>query len=97
MIDAERWKALTFPKQMGNIASELSRASHFQGQGDSRLTESSLWRAIELIELTIDAQGSSVKTRELCRFREVVCDWYCRTGIYPIQPEALTKYALSFL
>ncbi len=56
MIDAEKWKQVPFPRQMGNIASEISRAAGFSERNDVKYLEGSLLRTLELIEHTIDAQ-----------------------------------------
>ena len=88
---------MPFQKQMGNIGSELSRALRFHKQQDAAYLQSSLWRALELIGLTIDAQAGNSRTWELCRFREVVCDWYCGSGVYRVSPEYLANYALDFV
>ncbi len=96
VIQADRWKQVPFPHQMGNIASEISRAARFQDQKDGNYLEGSLLRALELIDLTLEAQAGNSRTKELCRFREVVCDWLCGTQVYSIQPQSLASYALNF-
>lgn len=87
---------MSFGDQMGNIASELSRAVMFHRRGDADFLRPSLWRALELIELTIDAQGKGARTRELCRFREVVGAWYCGSEEYRASLEWLARYSLDF-
>ena len=96
MIDQKRWQGLTFYQQMGNIASELSRAIKFKDQNDAEHMNSSLWRLLELMDLTIDDEKNRSKLRELCRFKEVLSDWYCQTKVYDIDPESLKTYALNF-
>ncbi len=96
MIDERRWRGLTFYHQMGNIASELSRAIKFRDQNDLEHMNSSLGRLLELIYLTIDDEKNRPRLRELCRFKEVLSDWYCRTHVYDVDPEALKSYSLNF-
>ena len=96
MIDQNCWHSLTFYKQMGNIASELSRAITFKEQNDSERMNSSLWRLLELVDLTIDDQKNKLRLRELCRFKEVLSDWYCQTKVYAVNPESLKDYCLNF-
>lgn len=81
---------------MGNIASELSRAAMFHRRDDGDFLRPSLLRALELIELTIDAQERGARTRELCRFREVVAAWYCGSEEYRTPLEWLAEYSLEF-
>jgi len=96
MIDQKRWQNMTFYQQMGNIASELSRAVKFNKQDDTELMNSSLWRVLELVDLTINDKRNKSRSRELCRFKEVLSDWYCHTGIYNVNPESLRNYSLNF-
>ena len=96
MIDESRWQSLSFYQQQGNIASELSRAITFKEQNDSERMNSSLWRLLELVDLTIDDQKNKLRLRELCRFKEVLSDWYCQTKVYAINPESLKDYCLNF-
>ncbi len=96
MIDRQRWQILPFDQQMGNIASELSRAIKFKNQNDMEHMNASLCRLLELIGLTVDDQRNSARLRELCRFKEVLSDWYCQTHVYQVNPESLKTYALNF-
>ena len=96
MIDQERWQTLSFYQQQGNIASELSRAIKFKEQKDDGHMKSSLWRLLELVDLTIDDQKNRPRLRELCRFKEVLSDWYCQTNVYSVNPESLKDYCLNF-
>ncbi len=96
MIDEKRWQSQTFYQQMGNIASELSRAIKLKQQKDIKHMLSSLWRTLELLDLTIEDVKNRTRLRELCRFKEVLGDWYCQTGVYSINPEALKSYLLNF-
>ena len=96
MIDEKRWQGLTFYEQLGNVASELSRAIKFKNQNDINHMNSSLLRLLELLDLTIVDPKNKLRLRELCRFKEVLGDWYCQTKEYEINPESLRNYALRF-
>ncbi len=96
MIDRQRWQSLTFYQQMGNIASELSRAIKFKNQNDVERMNSSLWRLLELMDLTTDDEKNKSRLKELCRFKEVLSDWYSQTHVYDVNPESLKSYSLNF-
>ena len=96
MIDQQRWQNMSFYEQQGNIASELNRAINFKNQHDIEHMNSSLWRLLELLDLTIDDARNRLRLRELCRFKEVLSDWYCQTKAYDVVPEALKSYSLNF-
>jgi len=96
MIEQKRWQNMTFYQQMGNIASELSRAVKFKKQNDLKHMNSSLWRLLELFDLTISDKKNKYRTKELCRFKEVLSDWYCQTDVYQVNLESLKNYSLNF-
>lgn len=96
MIDRFRWQSLSFYEQFGNIASELGRAIKFKEANDAPRMDSSLLRLLELMDLTVDDEKNKPRLRELCRFKEVLGDWYCKTRVYDVRPEALLSYALGF-
>ncbi len=96
MIDEKRWQKFNFYQQTGNIASELSRAINFRKQKDIKHMDASLWRLLELVDLTIEDKKNNKRLRELCRFKEVLSDWYCKTNIYDVNPESLLNYSLNF-
>ncbi|MCK5076972.1 MAG: hypothetical protein KAR38_11385 [Calditrichia bacterium] len=96
MIDEKRWQRLSFYHQMGNIASELSRAINFKKKKDVKHMDASLWRLLELVDLTIEDEKNKRKLKELCRFKEVLSDWYCQTNVYNVNPESLKNYSMNF-
>lgn len=95
MMDENRWQRFNFYQQMGNIASEISRAINLQKKNDEKHRDASLLRALELLELTIADDKNKSRLRELCRFKEVIGDWYCRTNVYNVDPESLKSYSLK--
>lgn len=65
-------------RQILNIAAELSRANKWFQEGNQPLVTSSLERALDLIDSTVDTlQGEKYGLlRELLRLREVLCAYY---------------------
>ena len=96
MIDEIRWQKFTFYEQMGNIASELNRAIHFNESQDTQHLDAALWRLLELVDLTIEDPQNKRRLKELCRFKEVLGDWYCGTNVYTVRPEFLKNYVMDF-
>ncbi|MBQ0016338.1 MAG: hypothetical protein KBT04_05090 [Bacteroidales bacterium] len=56
-----------------------------------------MYRALELISLTIDAQIGKHSLAELTRLYEFVADYYLGDQIYPVDGEWLQKYFDSFI
>jgi len=97
MIDEKRWHKYNFYQQMGNIASEISRAENFEKKKDEKHKNASLLRLIELVDLTIEDKKNRLRLKELCRFKEVIGDWFCQTNVYHINPASLKNYAMQFV
>jgi len=68
-----RWFELSLAEQMGNIGSEVSRASRWQGK-DEKLFQGAVERALELFDLTLSDERWRGRRREIARAREVFCD-----------------------
>ena len=74
----ERWNALSRARQILNIVSELTRTSNSVARGNPERSRSSLERALELVDFTLDdrAQWSGNRLRELARWRELLAEFY---------------------
>jgi hypothetical protein len=90
----EKWRALSRVTQILNITSELNRAGTWcPDRGD--YTRSSIERALELIDLSINDRAGWHGTRlhELLRFREVVAGLYageaCEKSDFPVLIQTL--------
>lgn len=72
-LAAGSWHKLTLAEQMGNIGSEVSRASKWQGK-DEKLFWSAVERGLELFDLTLQDARWKGRLYEIARAREVYCD-----------------------
>jgi hypothetical protein len=89
-----RWHELPLAEQIGNIGSEISRASKWSGR-NGQLARGALERALELLDLTLDDprhRQSPARLRELARVREVVVDFFDGPNEYHSTAEGLQKY-----
>ena len=91
-MDKERWQKLSFYQQMGNIGSEIGRVIHWYEKKDKKSKEDALWRALELIDLTIDQRPN----RELFRLREIICDVFLNKNQHNVSTEYLKNYFMDF-
>lgn len=89
-----RWWQLSLAEQLGNIGSEVSRATRWSGKND-QLAQGALERALELIDLTLDDprhRQSPGRLRELARMREVVLDFFAGPNEYQSTAASLQRY-----
>ena len=97
-LAAGRWHALSLAEQLGNIGSEISRASKWSGR-NADLARGALERALELFDLTLDDprhRAAPGRLREIARAREVVVDFFAGTNEYGSTPVSLQKYFDAF-
>ena len=71
-----RWAEMTLAQQMLNIGSEVSRANHWHKKGNQEQCQRAVFRALELIDLTIEVQRNKHALKEFTRMREVLCDFF---------------------
>ncbi len=90
-----QWFKLSFYEQMGNIGSEVGRARKWQHK-NIKLFESSFFRAMELLSLTIDDKRWNSRLSELCRVKEVLGDAYYGGALYNSDFQSLEKYFYHF-
>ncbi len=95
-LAAGRWQTLTISEQLGNIGSEVSRALKAKRLKNHQREESAIDRALELFDLTIADPRHRKRLRELCRAREVVCDFFSGENSYAESPESLDRYFTQF-
>lgn len=92
-----RWRTFSLVEQLAHIGSEVSRAIRAKGAGDRARMDGALDRALELFDLTIDdPRHHGARLREICRAREVVCDFVHGENVYQSTGESLDRYFLAY-
>jgi hypothetical protein len=97
-LAAGRWHELSLFEQLGNIGSEVSRATRWSGRNED-LARSALYRALELFDLTLDdprLRQSPARLREVARAREVVADFFAGPNEYRSTAASLQRYFDAF-
>lgn len=94
-LAAGRWHMLTLAEQLGNVGSEISRAIQWENK-DRAMFERALWRALELLDLTIDDPRWRGRLKELARARELVCDAFFGGREYGTTWKDLNQYFFPF-
>jgi len=95
-LAAGRWFEMTLVEQLANIGSEVGRAARANEAGNERRSWNALERALELFDLTIGDVRWRGREREICRAREVVCDFIVGDNAYRSTPDSLDAYFLPF-
>ena len=90
-----RWFTLSLAEQLGNIGSEVGRASQWQGR-EEKLFQEAVERALELFDLTLADSRWKGRLREIARAREVFCDAVLGGNEYASSMKDLNHYFLPF-
>jgi len=92
----ERWSKFSLAEQMGNIGSETDRAIMWLKKNNKPYSENAVFRALELLDLTIADERWSKGRKELTRAREIICDVFLGDNEYHIPMEWIQKYFFQF-
>lgn len=94
---AGAWLELSLMEQLGNVGTEVGRAARSKEAGSEQRAANAMWRALELFDLTIaDERWRGPRRRELCRAREVFCDFIAGDNAYGSTAASLDRYFLPF-
>ncbi len=91
-----RWRSFSLMEQLGNIGSEVGRASRAKHAGNNARMWSAMERALELIDLTVADPRWSGRTKEILRARELICDYLVGDNVYGSTGEGLDAYFMPF-
>ena len=89
-----RWWTLSLAEQLGNVGSEIGRASSWMSRNPGTALLA-FHRALELIDLTLAdprLRASRARLREIARAREVVVDFFAGSNEYGSTARSLQKY-----
>lgn len=95
-MDLYKWQKLSLSQQLGNIASEISRAKYWEEKMDTASRDKSLERTLVLIDLTLADKRHFNRFKEIARLREVVADLLAQAHIYQISLADVQKLLLPF-
>ena len=94
-LAAGRWHTMSLMEQLGNVGSEVSRASRWQKK-DLQACEKAFTRALELLDLTIGDSRWKGRRKELTRVREFLCDAMLGGSEYGSDLPGLDRYFYHF-
>ncbi|MFP4472397.1 MAG: hypothetical protein ACLFPX_00810 [Candidatus Omnitrophota bacterium] len=87
-----RWAELSVSEQLANIGSEVSRALRWQEKKNLPYRDRAVYRALELIDLSLAQDQTLPRRRELARMRETLVDYFCEDNCYRSTADSWRKY-----
>jgi len=87
-----RWAQMSLAEQMLNIGSEIHRANRWKAKDKQEYCNNAVYRALELLSLTIDAQRGKHSLKEFTRLYEIIGDYYFGENRFNTDGASLEKY-----
>lgn len=91
-----KWNKYSTAEQMANIGAEVGRAINWRKKGIKEMSSNALYRALELIDFTIDDPKNRNRLGEILRVREVLCDYFVGQNMYKSTDQARERYFLFY-
>src|SRR5690606_27513926 len=86
----------TIYEQMANIGAEVGRVISWKKKQNEKMMMNALYRALELIDFSVNDHKNKSSLKELLRMREVLIDYALYDNIYKSTAEAWEKYFYYF-
>lgn len=91
-----RWAKMSFCEQMANVGSEVERALNWLDKNNKEYSEKALYRALELLDLTINSNVKKSYLKELTRIRETLLDFFSGENTYNQDKNSIKKFFFYF-
>lgn len=91
-----RWNQLSIFEQMANIGAEVGRAINWRNKKNKEMSKNALYRALELIDFTVDDKKNINSLKEILRMRELLVDYFIGNNIYHSTNQSWEKYFYPF-
>lgn len=92
----ERWHEFSIFEQMANIGAEIGRTIKWRNKCKPEISKNAFYRALELIDFTIQDPKNINSLSEITRMREVLVDYFLYDNIYQSNDEQWEKYFFQF-
>lgn len=93
---AKRWKQFSTIEQMANIGAEVGRALSWRKKNNQEMSKNAFYRALELLDFTMNDKKNRSSLKEICRVRELLVDYFAGDNIYQSTDEGWNKYFYYF-
>jgi len=92
----DRWNQYSIFEQMANIGAEVGRAINWKKKNNLKMSNNAFYRALELIDLTIEDKKNKNSLKEILRLREILADYLLGDNIYRSNEKDWDKYFIFF-
>ncbi len=93
---SKRWENFSLAEQMANVGAEVGRTISWRRKNDQKMSKNAFYRALELLDFTIDDKKNRNSLKEIVRVREALADYFVGENIYRSTDQAWEKYFYFF-
>lgn len=91
-----RWHTFNLMEQMANIGAEVGRTINWKKKGNTEMSNNAFYRALELLDFTIEDPKNRKRLSEIVRVREIFADYCIGENIYKSTDQSWEKYFYFF-
>jgi len=91
-----RWKNYSLIEQMANIGAEVGRTINWRKKNNAEMSKNAFYRALELIDFSVDDLKNKNSLKEILRVRELLVDYFAGKNIYHSTDQNWEKYFYYF-
>lgn len=91
-----RWNQFTLVEQMVHIGAEVGRFINWKKKGSTEVSRNAFYRALELLDFTIDDKKNKNSLKEILRVREALVDFVMGENMYKSSDKIWEKYFSYF-
>ena len=95
-LAAGRWVMMPLVEQLANIGSEVERAMTWRNKGNPVYSEKAMERALDLLDLSLNAKLGFARLKELARLREALVDYFFCENEYGSSETSWNRYFGAF-
>ncbi len=88
----KEWSSYSIIKQMANIGVEVQRAINWKKKGNKEIFLNAFYRAMELLDLTVEDPKNKKYLKEILRIKELLGDYLIGSNQYKQTDSQWEKY-----
>lgn len=90
-----KWDQFSIFEQMANIGAEVGRTISWRKKNEE-MSKNAFYRALELIDFSIDDAKNRNSLKEILRVRELLVDYFIGNNVYQSTDQQWEKYFYYF-
>ena len=87
---------MTIVEQLANVGSEVERAISWKKKGNPEYSQTAFFRALELLDLSLQATKIGSRLKELARLRETLVDYFFGENTWKSSDQLWHTYFYAF-